>query len=139
MSTIGKGRLWDVEHIKKLIKYSRIDSAKSNPQNYHFVIKKEDKVVGYVGIHPMIAPYRGELQIRFIVSPEHRGQGIATTAVRKMIAILRNRLSEYHKRIWSVNASENISANKVSTNAGLKFIIQLPIDGEMYNYHELVL
>lgn len=139
MRTIGKGTVWDVKYIRDLVKYSRMDITVPNPQYYHFIIKKNNDVVGYVGIHPMIAPYRGELQLRYIISPDYRGQGIATIAVKEIINTLRKKLIGYNKRIWSVNADKNIPANKVSINTGLKFITQLPIDNELYNYYEFIL
>lgn len=139
MRTIGKGMTWDVKYIRDLVKYSRMDITGPNPQYYHFIIKKNNNVVGYIGIHPMIAPYRGELQLRYIISPDYRGQGIATLAVKELINTLRKKLIGYNKRIWSVNADKNIPANKVSINAGLKFITQLPIDSELYNYYEFIL
>lgn len=139
MKTIGKGSLWNIKYIEDLVKYSQIDVNLPDPQYYHYIIKKNNNVVGYVGLHPMVPPYQGELQLRYIISPDYRGQGIATIAVKKIIATLRKKLIGYHKRVWSVNADKNIPANKVSLKVGFKFIIQLPINDEMYNYYELIL
>lgn len=137
MKTIGKGEIWNDKYVRDLIKYSKQDFNQPNPSYYHYVIKKDNRVAGYVGLHPMIYPYKGELQLRYIISPEYRGQGIATDAVKKFIGIVRKKVMKYHHRIWSVNLDQNVPANKVSLKAGLTYTQREKIDGEWYNYYLL--
>ena len=87
MLNIGNGEVWDR---KKLLEKaeSNITDSKMDPRlrkYYHWVVLLNDKVIGYLGLHPMVK--RDDLQFRIIISSKERGKNYATTAIKNLLCM----------------------------------------------------
>lgn len=140
MKTIGSGNIWDKKYIKELIEHSKMDETNDKQKYYHYVIKDgKNRIIGYVGMHPMFKPNDDELQVRYFISPKHRGKNYATKAVIMMIEMNKNKLNKYNKYLWSINLVNNLSANRVSEKVGFKFLEKRTIHGKEINCYRFLL
>ena len=53
--------------------------------DYVFVIAKDDKLAGMIGLHPQKDVYRNSLELGYWVGEEYWGQGLASKAVRSIL------------------------------------------------------
>lgn len=76
---IGYGQPWNHKYIRQLREYGLMDAAQGKQDYLHWSILNNDKVVGYIGIHPEKAQFPG-MQLRSFVEASEQGKGIGTKA-----------------------------------------------------------
>jgi RimJ/RimL family protein N-acetyltransferase len=82
------------------------------------VLKQSGSVVGFCGIvHPGGQP---EAEIKYAVLPIHWGQGLATEAVRGMLAYAAERLDL--RRVIATTAPENEASQRVLLKVGMSHL-----------------
>lgn len=93
MSYIGSGKPWDYEHVTKLIEDSRNDVIEipdpSHRQYLHWgiVLNENDRLIGYLGLHPTERLEAPGSQVRIFLDPSYQGKHYAKFAVQRLQSI----------------------------------------------------
>lgn len=93
-----------------------IHHAQAANPTLRFCIEKNDVYVGNIGIHPQEDIYRKSAEIGYFIGEEYWGQGIASQAVKMIVAYGFEQL-DYH-RIQAGVFAYNIASKKVLESAG---------------------
>lgn len=96
-----------------------IEDAQSWDPPRRFCIEKNGKYVGNIGLHPNSDIYRMNAEIGYFIGEPFWGQGIASQAVKMMVAYGFEHLNLH--RIEAGVFSYNIASAKVLENAGFQF------------------
>jgi len=93
-----------------------IEKCKSNKADHLFAIEKDGVHTGGIGIH-----IKGEhkAEIGYWIGEEYWGKGIATEALKKIIAIALNDLKL--KRIYAGTFEDNIASEKLLLKCGFEY------------------
>lgn len=127
---IGKGEPWDINYVSNLKSQAITDIVNSNQDYKHWIILNNNKVVGYIGIHPTnFVEFPGS-QVRYFISPDEQNKGFATSALQIMITLLNNR------SLWAFVSGNNSASITVLKNVGFNFTGKVQIgDSILDSYH----
>ena len=118
MSNIGNGQLCDRNKLMEKVN-ANIQDSKINirlRKYYHWVLLIDEKVVGYIGLHPMISNKDNTLQLRIIVSEKERGKNYGTNAVRELLKMERTSIPFY---ICALVNDKNNASIRIMEKAGM--------------------
>lgn len=129
-TSVGTGNPWDKEYVRQLRQYALEDLAQGNKDYLHWIILRDDIVVGYVGVHPTGSPAFPGSQIRYFVNPNQTDQGIATNAVRLMVQSL-----DTPNTLWAFIAPTNQASIRVAEKTGFALIGQAQLGDTLVNVY----
>lgn len=109
---IGYGQPWNHKYVRQLREYALMDAAQGKQDYLHWLILNNNKVVGYIGIHPAPSEFPG-MQLRSFVDPLEQGKGIGTKATLLVLSELRGR-----GNIWAFISPTNKASMRVKEKAG---------------------
>jgi predicted acetyltransferase len=94
---------------------------------------KKNKLIGYIGLHPMFEPHKNDLQIRVFLSPNERGKNYSVMAMENLLVMKKKGMTQ--KNIWCISKTTNIPSNKMAIKSGGIFIKTIKIGDGKYNIY----
>lgn len=118
MRWIGRGDRWDAEYLAQLTAWSHADRASSQRKYWHWLVLVSTGtityVVGYVGLRPLD---HDKIQIRYFVDTLWQGKGVATRAIREVLAFV---CSRNYSRIYARVEDDNAASLRVISKLGFR-------------------
>ena len=131
---LGKGSPWNIKYVRELYDFAIADLNDKERQYYHWIIiLYNNEVAGYVGLHPTGFVEFSGLQMRYFVTPDKHGQGIATDAVNLMINKLKN--DGFNKQLWAFIEENNQPSIAVAVKTGFNPVGKIQFEGKIIDVY----
>jgi len=95
-----------------------IEMKKDQKEDYVFVIEYEGRLAGMIGLHPQGDIYRKSFELGYWVAEEFWGGGIATDAVKQILAISRS--MEGYNRVFAGVLAHNEASKAILLRNGFQ-------------------
>lgn len=135
MENIATGDVWSKEKVNKLIEYNDDNLPITQRKYFHWVILLDGKVIGYVGLYPLVdRKYsKSALQKRTFITASQQGKGYGKRASQMAIDAFTKMMQGRVAKIYSQIRPTNIPSIKLAESLGFKrldgsfFVGQTPV------------